>query len=71
MFLTKNPKCLLWGCGKRKDKDVNADTGIFLLFNASQESFPYGELFRRKAGLLLQRELKLLLICPPFLYRYK
>lgn len=40
MLLTKNPKHLLWCCGKRKDKDINVDVGIFLLFNASQENFP-------------------------------
>jgi len=47
------------------------DIGIFLIFNASQESSPSGEAFRGKADLLLQRELKLLFICAPFLYRYK
>lgn len=71
MFLTKNQKHLLWGCGKREDKDVNADIGIFLLFNSSQGGFSYGELFRRKLSLLLQNELKLLFICALFLYRYK
>lgn len=68
MLLTKTPKHLLWGFGKRKNKYINADIGIFLLFNASQGSFPYGKLFRRKAGLLLQSELKIAIyLCSLFI----
>lgn len=50
MSLAEHRKICCRAVGREKrEMSALTDTGVFLLFNASQESFPYGEPFQRKS----------------------